>query len=239
MNIHPTHFHELHWVPQAPKPDLSRAEIPSGDIFLSIDHRKTSAITSHLQSDELFFSQLFCTGMKSAVNLGTQACQSTEPDLYSLGEKGTPALQIQTTCMQGLFSPTCSQVQDYRVHTGTATATRYEITLIPNLQPLLFYTTKKRKPQEIAFPFWMKQLLRSLTPQAGSQTSFMWLRMPPSTNISLLMAPAVGRDGISAKKQSKWTTQLCSDTQPQVFTLLSALFWLMLQEIEGAFSCLW
>lgn len=75
----------------------------------------------------------------------------------------------------------------------------------------------------------------------GRIPDYTLLIMPPSTNVPLIIhvVPAVGIDMIFQQRSNQDEQHSCALTQPRMFTCLTALFWLMLQDIEGALSSFW
>lgn len=216
MCVHPAVLHELNWVPRASNPDLTRAKLPSRGISLSIDYREASATVSCLHSDEVFFPlapflrvEVCCAS--GHISLAEHPswrwiCRFGEKAPYlSMAQQPACRVWTQLTCM----------LRGERLHAarGDGNNERIQNANKPKLTPTALSGRYDAKPQEKGIAFWAMQLPNSPTSQAGSQTTYMLLVTPPSTNIPLIIVPAVGRDaGVQQRNNNQDEHRGCALT---------------------------
>lgn len=118
-----------------------------------------------------------------------------EPHLNSFGEKDPYLCMAQQSACRVWTQLTCL-LRGERLHAahGDGNSDWIQNANNPKFTPAALSSRCDTKPQETAITFWAIPLPKSLTSQAGSQTTYTLLLIPPSTSIALIIVPAVGGD---------------------------------------------
>lgn len=175
MCIHPTVLHELNWVPQASNPDLTRAKLPSRGISLSIDYREASATESYLHSDEFFLLLALFLRVKvccASGHISLAEHPSWSQILIVLKKRiPTSAWPSILHAESGLNSPV---LRGEKLHAACRDGNNDQIQNAnnPKFTPTALSGRYDTKSPETGIAFWAIPLPKSLTSQAGSQTTY-------------------------------------------------------------------